>query len=1008
MKKLLRKLFSIALVGVMLSNVACKDYDDDINGLSNRIDELEGKVALKADLQAVQATVNQLAAIDFASFATNADLNAAIAKCASKDDLKNLVTSDALNQAVNNAVSDMQNRLDEAVAGMMTEADVQKVFNEMMAAYNAWAAVQSDVNAAIEEALKPYLKAEDAVTAAEVEAAIAEAVKDALTVKEVEKTIDAWMGKNFATYIEPYVARIDAIGEAQKDLEDANKALEDKLTKMIDDAETKADQTYIDAEELKTALDEYAKKIEAIEGRIAALEGRIQSLVWVPQTLAEMESGKVALAAQQYIMLTPAPVVDDEEPEGDEDQPATQADDEEDAAEPVKYILEDPAQTITWQVSPAAIVANLKAEDIHLDINSVTRADAELFSVGGVEFDAEKGLIVVTVEGDETALEALKDQPIVALHIQNENIDYRSEYLAVDYVQNVEAVVSVDYVCEGHEAAYNVESVAAFNDASKVVINKKPATEYGLTVSVTYTTDAEEVEVSEAGVVTGSFEVGQLLTVTGTWVVADAEGNFASVAVEETFTFTKELENEITFDAVKNAVWTLDMKSVKGEAVLAGITKKQYDALQAGAVPALYEKKDGEWVASSMPLTVEFPNSPSVDTDLMSVSVSVEGDFKQGGEYRVEITLADEKQDLVLFDEFKVTGFAFEAAGIEVAAETFTWNGKSNIYEIAGSENYFNLLWEANKAALEPYKYTEELFVASLSGVGAENADYAKLSRLSAIFNVEFTDIAAALAADEPVALKFTFSFEGEQEVVINFAGVQLIAPEAKLTANDAYVTNGAAKVNTILDAANGTFTVSDKELANAYKLEAPEGTQLVYSIDEDTDEMENAPVIEGGILKWNGWQGTSITIKAAAVLSGVELASESFEASFADPVAAKMIVTAYDPELGDENTVAPMVVAPGAKINVAQYFGLATATDAKVLVVEGGVVTTLGANMAGKITYEGETPNKELITINGSEIEVAETALELQKEYEVTIKATFSYQYGVDRTAEVTIKVAQ
>lgn len=270
MRKLFKKLLAVVLVGAMVGSVACNDYDDDINDLNNRLDEIEGKVAMKADLDALQATVNQLAAIDFDSFATNAELNAAIAKCASKDDIKNFLSSDAINTLIAQAVADMQKQIEAAKSDL--EGQIGQTnqaldgLKAMFEAFDAWAEVEAEVKAAIEEALKPYLKAEDAVTIEQVNSAIAEAVKDALTVEDVNATIKAWMGENFESLMAPYKANMEqALADAIKAREEADAALKSDLEKQL--------------EEAIAAVEEAQKgNVEAAEEAIKALNAKIETL----------------------------------------------------------------------------------------------------------------------------------------------------------------------------------------------------------------------------------------------------------------------------------------------------------------------------------------------------------------------------------------------------------------------------------------------------------------------------------------------------------------------------------------------------------------------------------------------------------------------------------------------------------------------------------------------------------------------------------------------------------
>ena len=66
MKKLWRKVLAVALVGVVAGSVGCKDYDDDIDQLNNRLDELTtGKIAtLESQLSSLQTTVDNLKSAD--------------------------------------------------------------------------------------------------------------------------------------------------------------------------------------------------------------------------------------------------------------------------------------------------------------------------------------------------------------------------------------------------------------------------------------------------------------------------------------------------------------------------------------------------------------------------------------------------------------------------------------------------------------------------------------------------------------------------------------------------------------------------------------------------------------------------------------------------------------------------------------------------------------------------------------------------------------------------------
>ena len=55
-KNLFRKFLALFLTGTMLAGVGCKDYDDDIDKLNNRVDGLETDVVtLKTDVTSLKS-----------------------------------------------------------------------------------------------------------------------------------------------------------------------------------------------------------------------------------------------------------------------------------------------------------------------------------------------------------------------------------------------------------------------------------------------------------------------------------------------------------------------------------------------------------------------------------------------------------------------------------------------------------------------------------------------------------------------------------------------------------------------------------------------------------------------------------------------------------------------------------------------------------------------------------------------------------------------------------------
>lgn len=81
-KNLFRKFLALFLTGTMLAGVGCKDYDDDIDKVNDRIDQLEtGKLAtLEQQIAAIQTSISSLEA---AYKAADAELKTALEKQAS-------------------------------------------------------------------------------------------------------------------------------------------------------------------------------------------------------------------------------------------------------------------------------------------------------------------------------------------------------------------------------------------------------------------------------------------------------------------------------------------------------------------------------------------------------------------------------------------------------------------------------------------------------------------------------------------------------------------------------------------------------------------------------------------------------------------------------------------------------------------------------------------------------------------------------------------------------------
>ncbi len=432
MKKLWRKVLAFALMGVLVGSVGCKDYDDDIDRIDGKLEELSGTVALKTDVQALQQTVNQLSSIDFSAFLRSADFEAKLQQSgvAYKSDLKEWLTGPEVKEMIEKYGYQTADDVKALIDGLQNADDVAATFDAMIKAYDLWGAVSGNVTEAIEAALKEadFMTGESALSASQVNQLLS-TISAAFGAEgaDVKAAIDGWLGQNFAKYMESYeptdafIAKL-GIGDASiaavlGELENANSDLVKAVKNLIVDAT----DGKVSEETLNTRFGEYDKKIEALSIRVAELEGRIQSLVWVPETSSEIQYNYIMLPQRVTLDLTKA----------GERKPKT-------------IVLSESTKTLTWQVTPASVCKKIAEEHVSVEMKSVsTRAVEEHLQIAGVAIDPAEGTISVTISTDAD-LYAIgnenRENPAIALHVvvpgRQEEGENGAQYQGIDFLSN--------------------------------------------------------------------------------------------------------------------------------------------------------------------------------------------------------------------------------------------------------------------------------------------------------------------------------------------------------------------------------------------------------------------------------------------------------------------------------------------------------------------------------------------------------------------------------------------
>lgn len=431
MKKLWRKVLAFALMGVLVSSVGCKDYDDDIDRIDGKLEELSGTVALKTDVQALQQTVNQLNSIDFSAFLRSADFEAKLqqAGVAYKSDLKDWLTGPEVKEMIEGYGYQTAEQVKALIDGLQNADDVAATFDAMIKAYDLWGAVSGNVTEAIEAALDKadFMTGESALSTSQVNQLL-QTLSAAFGAEgaDVKAAIDGWLGQNFAKYMESYepteafIAKL-GIGDASiaavlGELKDANSELVNEVKKLIVDAT----DGKVSEDTLNTRFGEYDKKIEALSIRVAELEGRIQSLVWVPETAMELQYNRIQWPQRVTLNLTK---------EGEK--------------KPKTIVLSESTKTLTWQVTPASVCKKIAEEHVSIVQKSVTRAADAQLQIAGVAIDPAEGTIAVTLSTDADIYAIGKENneyPTIALHVvvpgHQEEGEGGAQYQGIDFLSN--------------------------------------------------------------------------------------------------------------------------------------------------------------------------------------------------------------------------------------------------------------------------------------------------------------------------------------------------------------------------------------------------------------------------------------------------------------------------------------------------------------------------------------------------------------------------------------------
>ena len=391
---LLRNFLALVLSGIMLAGVGCKNYDDDIDKINNRLDELYVTVAdLDEQIESVRNAIPSLDALNEEVAALRSELDGVKTDVASID--QKLEAIGDVQAKLNELSQELKDYVDGAIQSseetLRNELATKGAVSELKALIEG---IQEDYKAELEEInnkltalegtvgeppavdfsgdiqdLKDRLAAlEGSAVDADALAALVERIEalediEALTKTEVNTLIDTqikelleskpWLGESLddaiATYLTTngyitnaalsgYVSLDDIIDEMKKEQSDYAAALIEFIQK---------NQTQFDATALQGKIDGYKAEMDKLKAefseRLFALENRIQSLVYVPSSLSETSN---------LIPVTPAPYID--------------------FGKDGKEYLGNQTLEMTFRVSPASLAKKI-ADEKEATVSIITR-----------------------------------------------------------------------------------------------------------------------------------------------------------------------------------------------------------------------------------------------------------------------------------------------------------------------------------------------------------------------------------------------------------------------------------------------------------------------------------------------------------------------------------------------------------------------------------------------------------------------------------------------------------
>lgn len=1008
-KQFFKKFLALFLTGTMLAGVGCKSYDDDIDSINKKLDELETVTIkdLQSQIDGVKSSVEVIEDLS-SRLSTLEGTVEGMGDVAQKlRDLENTLKS-----YVDNAVKDSEQTL-------RNEFATKSALNELISRLEQLEGV--DVQGLIDAAIEEFKK-------------------------------DSWLGEQMNEYIANYKFDYDYVnaeGAADAVLEQIkgqNEEYKEAILALIGSA----DGLTVSKEMLSDELKAYLEKIEELEKRVADLENRIQSLVYVPA----YADGKVVFPASYAIQMTNG--------EGETSYFSLGAAEKQQAE--LKFRV-TPASL--------AVESKLNAETLSIVTEEVmTRAEGAAFTIDEVkEWNAAKGEFVVVVSTDYDYFEArLEEQPktlAIALHVAIDNaasteenplqgIEYTSEFIpteggqtfAVNNLLTVARLEGDKYVeLKNNEYASDVEftdkNVRNFFEGYSVVL-KQDGELMALNSVWENVPQFELVAPEDAATVTNSHEENYELTETSAAIVTPAPELVGDVITSGAFTFRLKDQNGNYADVNTQAVAKLNIISVDTEVETAQLdapvvwnyaaasgsqeytaqyefTNKldveRFNALKS-LMPTFTVTDAKGATVSDIQVAAESYSQPSAEGDVQRMTLKLtdaQNHFIAGGNYTVVALYEESAAGTTVTVKFPLTVEGLPAVADQLITKEIAYEPNTRQYKVF--LDFARIIWNTWGEAAEKYFADYATFKSALNGkqfVSTSEEENTLRAEDGSQILIGSDNIAVSFAKTEtPYELSGKLTTTWGLEVV--FGGTfTLNKPQGVLLQRGSDLpADNRVLIATTLE--GGVFSVDNKDLVNTYFYDGDvAGVSVKFAIDRSDEEADYGTAgVSGTKLSWGSYKGLELPIVVTLEdNNGVVFDLQKFTAYIADPIKDQAI-TAKDGSIGATTTDQTLYISTLLTLkdmNNANVFAAPKTddgtTDAKGLLTN--IKTPLGAEVSystpdiiytNRISFD---PATGLLTVKGS----TDTSMAVTET--VSIDVTFTYAYGEKRTGTVKVAVAQ